>query len=142
MRLLVVEGNTYLEGWCRRAEAVRLFKLDRIAGLAVLEVPAQVPDEAEPIDVDAGLFRPSPQDAAVMLELTPRGRWVADYYPCESVEELGEGRLRVVLRSPDARWVRGLALRLGDQGRVVAPEAVAAGVREDAARALSRYGLA
>ena len=142
MRLLVVEGNTYLEGWCRRAEAVRLFKLDRIADLTVLDVPAQVPDDAEPIDVDAGLFRPSPQDEAVTLELTPRGRWVADYYPCESVEELGEGRLRVVLRTPDTRWVRGLALRLGDQGRIVAPASLASGIRDDASRALAHYGLA
>ena len=30
MRLLVVEGRTYLEGWCRRAEAVRVFRLDRV----------------------------------------------------------------------------------------------------------------
>ncbi len=30
MRLLVVEGRTYLEGWCRRAEGVRLFRLDRV----------------------------------------------------------------------------------------------------------------
>ena len=30
MRLLVVEGRSYLEGWCRRAEAVRLFRLDRM----------------------------------------------------------------------------------------------------------------
>ncbi|WP_245667901.1 helix-turn-helix transcriptional regulator [Actinomadura macra] len=142
MRLLVVEGNTYLEGWCRRAEAVRLFKLDRIAGLTVLDVPAQVPDDAEPIDVDAGLFRPSPQDVRVTLELTPRGRWVADYYPCESVEELGEGRLRVVLRTPDTRWVRGLALRLGDQGRVTAPESLGLAIRDDAVRALARYGMA
>ncbi|MFV2214925.1 helix-turn-helix transcriptional regulator [Actinomadura sp. LOL_016] len=141
MRLLVVEGNTYLEGWCRRAEAVRLFKLDRITALTVLDDPAEVPDHAEPIDVDAGLFRPSPQDVRVTLELTPRGRWVADYYPCESVEELGEGRLRVVLPTPDTRWVRGLALRLGDQGRIVAPASVAAGVRDDAVRALARYGL-
>ncbi|HEY8480861.1 MAG TPA: WYL domain-containing protein [Spirillospora sp.] len=142
MRLLVVEGNTYLEGWCRRAEAVRLFRLDRIAGLEVLDTAAQVPEEAEPIDVDAGLFRPSPQDEAVTLELTPRGRWVADHYPCETVEELGEGRLRVVLRTPDTRWVRGLALRLGDQGRVVAPAELAEQIRGDAARALARYGVA
>ncbi|RFS83948.1 WYL domain-containing protein [Actinomadura spongiicola] len=141
MRLLVVDGNTYLEGWCRRAEAVRLFKLDRIADLSVLDVAAEVPDGAEPIDVDAGLFRPSPHDEAVTLELTPRGRWVADYYPCESVEEIGEGRLRVVLRTPDTRWVRGLALRLGGQGRVVAPERLASEIREDAARALASYGM-
>ncbi|KAB2348961.1 helix-turn-helix transcriptional regulator [Actinomadura rudentiformis] len=142
MRLLVVEGNTYLEGWCRRAEAVRVFRLDRIRDLTVLEVPAQVPDDAEPIDVDAGLFRPSPGDVRVTLELTPQGRWVADYYPCESVEELGEGRLRIVLRTPDTRWVRGLALRLGDQGRVVAPSELAAEIRSDAVRALAQYDKA
>jgi proteasome accessory factor C len=143
MRLLVVEGSTYLEGWCRRAEAVRLFRLDRITSLRVLdEVPAQVPEDAEPRDVDAGLYRPSPDDVVVTLELTAQGRWVADYYPCESVRELGEGRLEVVLRTSDTRWVRGLALRLGDQGRVVAPAELAAEVRGDAARALALYGHA
>ncbi|WP_018656427.1 helix-turn-helix transcriptional regulator [Actinomadura flavalba] len=139
MRVLVVEGSTYLEGWCRRAEAVRLFRLDRVTGLTVLDVPADIPDGAEPIDVDAGLFRPSPQDVRVTLELAPAGRWVADHYPCESVTELGEGRLRIVLRTPDTRWVRGLALRLGDQGRVVAPAALAGEIRADAAAALAHY---
>ncbi|WP_395111318.1 helix-turn-helix transcriptional regulator [Actinomadura sp. SCN-SB] len=139
MRLLVVEGNTYLEGWCRRAEAVRLFRLDRITALRRLDVPAQVPAEAEPRDVDAGLFRPSPGDTPVTLELTPQGRWVADYYPCDEVTELGEGRLRITLRTPDTRWIRGLALRLGDQGRVVAPADLADDIRADAARALKLY---
>ncbi|XVQ07735.1 helix-turn-helix transcriptional regulator [Spirillospora sp. CA-255316] len=139
MRLLVVEGNTYLEGWCRRAEAVRLFRLDRITGLTALDVPAQVPEEAEPRDVDAGLYRPAPGDLPVTIELTAQGRWVADYYPCEDVRELGEGRLRITLRTSDTRWVRGLALRLGDQGRVVDPPEVAEGVRADAARALALY---
>src|SRR5689334_24548780 len=69
MRLLVVEGRTYLEGWCRRAEAVRLFRLDRVLAMQVLDVPAAVPPEAEPVDVDEGLFRPSPQDVSVVLEL-------------------------------------------------------------------------
>jgi proteasome accessory factor C len=139
MRLLFVEGQSYLEGWCRRAEAVRLFRLDRIGRLSILDVPAQVPDDAEPVDVDRGLFRPAPDDVRVTVELAPSGRWVADYYPCESVEELGEGRLGVVLRTRDTRWVRGLALRLGDQGRVVGPAEVAALVRDDAERALALY---
>jgi proteasome accessory factor C len=140
MRLLFVEGGAYLEGWCRRAEAVRLFRLDRIVDLAILSLPAEVPGDAEPVDVDAGLFRPSPGDVRVTMELTAAGRWVADHYPCESVEELGEGRLRIVLRTPDTRWVRGLALRLGDLGRVVGPPELAAGVRADAERALALYG--
>jgi proteasome accessory factor C len=139
MRLLLVDGWSYLEGWCRRAEAVRLFRLDRIVALEVLDVTASIPEDAEPVDVDRGLFRPSPDDIRVVLELTPAGRWVADHYPCESVTDLGEGRLRVELRTRDTHWVRRLALRLAGDGAIVAPGDLAAQVRQDADRALGLY---
>jgi proteasome accessory factor C len=139
MRLLVVEGRTYLEGWCRRAEGVRLFRLDRVLDLDVLDAPAEVPDEAEHKDVDSGLFTPSESDERVELELSPLARWVTEDYPCESVTELGDGRLSVVLRTPDTRWVRRLALRLGEDGRVVAPAALADEVRAAATAALALY---
>jgi proteasome accessory factor C len=139
MRLLVVEGRTYLEGWCRRAEGVRLFRLDRVLDLEVLDVPAEVPAEAEQKDVDAGLFRPSESDVRVELELAADARWVAEYWPCESVTEAGEGRLRAVLLTPDTSWVRRLALRLGEDARVVAPEALAEEVRAAASAALALY---
>ena len=139
MRLLIVEGRTYLEGWCRRAEAVRLFRLDRVLALDVLEVAAEVPADAEPVDVDRGLFRPSAEDLNVVIDLAPLGRWVAEYYPCDTVEELGDGRLRVTLRTPDPGWVRRLALRLGENGRIVAPADLSVRVREDASAALAQY---
>jgi proteasome accessory factor C len=139
MRLLVVEGRPYLEGWCLRAEAVRLFRLDRVLALDVLDVPASPPAEATPVDVDQGLFRPSPDDVRVELELSAAGRWVAEYYPCESVSDLDDGRLRVVLRTPDTGWVRRLALRLGEDGRVVAPASLATEVRQAATAALANY---
>jgi len=139
MRLLVVEGQTYLEGWCLRAEAVRLFRMDRVLGLTVLDEPASVPAQAQHRDVDLGLFRPSADDVRVELELSVGGRWVAEYYPCEQVDELGDGRLRVGLRTPDTRWVRRLAMRLGEDGRVISPPGLAAEIREDAAAALAQY---
>jgi proteasome accessory factor C len=139
MRLLVVDGRAYLEGWCRRAEGVRLFRLDRILGLDVLDVPASVPEEAQPVDVDQGLFRPSADDVHVTLEVSAAGRWVAEYYPCESAEELPDGWLRIRLRTPDTRWVRRLALRLGEDGRIIAPEELRAHIRDDASAALAAY---
>jgi predicted DNA-binding transcriptional regulator YafY len=139
MRLLVVEGRTYLEGWCRRAEAVRLFRLDRVLAATVLDVAASVPEAAEPVDVDQGLFRPSPDDVLVTLELAAGGRWVAEHYPCEEITDLDDGRLRAVIRTPDTRWVVRLALRLGEDARVVSPPELAARVREDAAAALAQY---
>jgi len=139
MRLLVLDGRTYLEAWCRRAEAVRLFRLDRVLAIEVLDVAAEVPEEAEPRDPDSGPFRPSDADLDVVLELSPAGRWVAEYYPCEEIADLGEGRLRVSLRTPDTRWVRRLALRLGEDGRVISPPELAGQVRDDASAALAQY---
>ena len=139
MRLLVVEGRTYLEGWCRRAEGVRLFRLDRVLSVDVLDVPAEVPASAEPVDVDAALFRASPADVLVELELGPAARSVAEDYLCESMTELADGRLRIALRTPDTAWVRRLALRLGEDVRVVSPPALAEEVAASAAATLALY---
>jgi proteasome accessory factor C len=139
MRLLVVEGRTYLEGWCRLAEGVRKFRLDRVLDVTVLDVPASVPEEAEWADVDAGLFQPSEADVLVELELAAGARWVAEYYPCESMTELGEGRLRIAIRTPDTSLVRRLALRLGEEARVTAPAELADEVRAAAEEALALY---
>jgi proteasome accessory factor C len=141
MRLMVVEGRPYLEAWCLRAEGVRLFRLDRVLSLAVLDVPAELPADAEPLDVDQGLFRPSAADVQVTLELSAEGRWVAEYYPCESVTELGDGRLQVVLRTPDTGWVRRLALGLGEDGRVISPSSLVTEVRDAASAALANYAV-
>ncbi|GGL14050.1 protein pafC [Sphaerisporangium melleum] len=138
-RLVMADGRSYLEGWCYRADGMRLFRLDRMIGVEMLDVPADLPEDAEPIDITDGVFRPSPTDELVVLELTPAGRWVAEYYPCEEVSELGEGRLRVTLRARDQGWIVRLALRLGDSGRVISPVSLADRVRETASAALAHY---
>lgn len=139
MRMLLADGRTYLEAWCHRAEGVRLFRLDRVAAAEALDVAAEPPPQARPRDLSAGLFQPSPEDLLATLELEPAAAWVAEYYPCEEVEDIGSGRLRVRLRVGDPRWLRRLALRLGDTARIVEPSAVAAEVREEARRALAAY---
>lgn len=139
MRLFLADGRLYLEGWCRRAESVRLFRLDRVAAARLLDLPADVPPHAKPRDLSAGVFQPSPDDEIITLELEPPGRWVADYYPCEGVEALAGDRLRVRLRTADDRWVRRLMLRLGEAGRVVDPPRLAEDVRAAAREALAAY---
>jgi proteasome accessory factor C len=140
MRVTVADGRSYLEGWCHRAEAVRTFRLDRIAEVRVLDIPAEVPPQAQLRDLDAGLFQPSPDDAVVTIALQPSGAWVSEYYPCESVDRADDGTSVVRLRTADTRWVRRLMLRLGRSGRVLAPASLADEVREDAVAALERYG--
>ncbi len=141
MRLLAVQGRLYLEGWCRRASDVRLFRLDRIAFLSILDIAAEVPPQARQRDLAAGLFQPSPTDEVVTLELEPRGRWVAEYYPCESIEELPGNRLRIRLRTADRRWLVRLTLRLGGAVQVIAPDELVEEVRASAQAALSAYAV-
>jgi proteasome accessory factor C len=139
IRLHVVTGRTYLEGWCRRVEDVRLFRLDRVVKVEILDAPSEPPPEAQPRDLSEGLFQPGPDDETVVLELTPQGGWVADNYPYESREDLPDGGIRLTLRTPDTRWVQRLALRLGASGRIVAPAALARTVQDEAKAALQAY---
>jgi proteasome accessory factor C len=138
MRVLVVDQLPYLEGWCRLADGVRIFRLDRVVDLRVLDLAAEVPEQAQMRDVSAGLFQPSESDAVVVLDLDPSARWVADYYPCESVTTEG-AVTRATLRTADLGWVTRLVLRTGGAVRVVAPDSLRAAVRDEAARALSAY---
>ncbi len=140
MRAVTVDGVGYLEGWCHSSEAVRTFRLDRVVAAEVLDAPAAPPPEAT-LPTDSGTFHPSPGDVLVTLDLAPRARWVSDYYPCESVQELADGSARVVLRTADARLVRRLVLRLGGSATVVQPPELAAAVVSDAEAALAAYGV-
>ncbi|MBF9068522.1 helix-turn-helix transcriptional regulator [Streptacidiphilus fuscans] len=135
---LVTEGHTYLEAWCRLSEDRRIFRLDRIAEIKVLDTPAD-PPKLELRDLSEGMMRPSTDDPQVVLEVGPAGRWVAEYYPHEAAEEQPDGGLRIVLRTPDPSSLLRLALRLGPDGRVLAPESLAAQAREVASRALAGY---
>ncbi len=139
MRLLSVDGRWYLEGWCRRVDDVRLFRLDRILSAELLETVAEVPEEAEPRDMSEGLFRPAPDDPVVVLELTAAAAWVSDYYPCEDVVELPDGGQRVTLRARDLQWLRRLALQMSGSVRVVEPAGVGADTGGAARAALDRY---
>lgn len=139
MRVLVAEGHTYLEGWCYLADDTRLFRLDRIHSVSMLDVPATPPPRATRRDLSGGLFQASPNDLLATLELSPLARWVADYYPMESVEEAADGRLRVSLRAGDPQWLRRLVLRLGGEAKVLAPVELASQVTADAAAALTAY---
>jgi proteasome accessory factor C len=135
---LITEGHTYLEAWCRLSEDRRMFRLDRIAEIKVLDTPSD-PPPLELRDLSEGLVHPSSEDPQVVLEVAPGGRWVAEYYPHESAEELPDGGLRIVLRTPDPSSLLRLVLRLGPDGRVLAPASLAEQARRAAGAALARY---
>ncbi|MFT2017142.1 helix-turn-helix transcriptional regulator [Streptomyces sp. 796.1] len=137
IRLFVV-GHTYVEAWCRLSEARRTFRLDRVAEIKLLDEVSD-PPPIELRDLSAGLVQPAAEDPEVVIEVTPAGRWVAEYYPHDDAEELADGGLRITLRTPDPGSLRRLALRLGKDGRIVAPLELADSARDAARSALAGY---
>jgi proteasome accessory factor C len=139
MRLVVSEGRTYLEAWCRLAEDVRLFRLDRIAAVKLLDLPSEPPPQATPRDLSNGMFQPSEQDLLATVKLAPPARWVAEYYPNESVEEGPDDSLIVKLRVADTAWLQRLVLRLGGAATVLDPPDLSTQIAATARDALSAY---
>jgi proteasome accessory factor C len=139
MRLISFDAHWYLEGWCHRAEDVRLFRLDRIEALAILDEDGTPPATAEPRDLDSGVFTPHEQDQLVRLALGPGAVWVGDYYPTESFDPAPDGGALVTLRTADTAWLRRLMWRLGSQARVLEPSGLALEVRLGARKALEAY---
>jgi proteasome accessory factor C len=135
------EGAWYVRGYCHLARDERLFRVDRVFGVEVLEdtfTPATVADAEA-----GGVFEPGPETPRVTLELAPAARWVVETYPVDEVGPAGgpEGWLRVGLRVSAMPWLERLLVRLGPDVRVVdadVPELARAG-RDAARRILSRY---
>jgi proteasome accessory factor C len=142
MRLLLVEGRSYLEAWCRTVEEVRLFRLDRIEHVTTLDEPAQPPPHARPADVSAGLFRARPDQQTAVLTLAPDARWVAEYYPIDELIEGEGGTATVRMRYAETDWMVRLVLGLGADVIVRDPPELAATVAQRALAALRRSSAA
>ncbi|HET7397113.1 MAG TPA: WYL domain-containing protein [Intrasporangium sp.] len=140
MRIVNLDGHWYLEGWCHRAVGVRLFRLDRVEAVTVLDEDGTPPPQAAPRDLDVDLFVPGENDVTVVLEADREAAWVADYYPNEGVEQVAGGSLRITMRVGDPTLVRRLVLQLGGALRVVEPVQLAEAVAAEARAALTAYG--
>ncbi len=142
LRMFTADGRSYLEGWCRLAEGLRVFRVDRIDDVQVLDEPAAFPEGVQPRDLSGGVFQPASEHLLVTLRLGRAYAWVADYY---QVEEAGEdadtddGRLRIDLRVADPAWVRAMVLGSAGQVEVLGPQWLAEDVHREAERALAAY---
>src|SRR5205814_1575265 len=125
----------------RRADAVRLFRVDRIDGMTELDEPAAPPPQAQPTDLSDGVFLPSADQPLVTLRVGRSGRWITEYYPCEQVVEESPEHWLVSLRAADLGWARRLVLGLGPEVTVVSPPELAEAVWDQAQVALAAYGV-
>jgi len=114
VRVFARDGAWYVSGWCRSAEADRVFRLDRIH-------TAEPKDEqfAPRESTSEDHFAPDPSDPRMVIELDQSAAWVADYYPIEAREEGVDGSIVVTMAVTATSWIERLLLQLGPHARVL-----------------------
>jgi proteasome accessory factor C len=134
LRLLLVDGQSYLEAWCLAAADLRIFRLDRIQAAQVLDTPIS----AHPTPpMREGVFDSDTATWRVRLALAQRAEWVLDAYPSTVVAR--EPDLVVELPVADLGWAKQLVMRLGGAARPLAPPELVDAVRKETADALAGY---
>jgi proteasome accessory factor C len=137
--VFAAEGQWYVDAWCHRAGDDRLFRVDRVRGVRPTGEHFD-PAAGAGGGVTAGTFHPRPSDRRVTLLLNADVGWVAESYPMETVDQMPDGRLKVVLVANERAWLERLLLRLGPSAEVLEPAEVRAEAAEAARRLLIRYG--
>ena len=139
MRVFEADGHAYLDAWCRSAEGLRVFRVDRIEDVVLLDEPSRPPVDVELRDLAGGVYQPSAEHLLAVLRVSEAYAWVADYYLAEQVDELPDGGVQVSMRVSEPTLVRSLVLGSGGQVEVLSPGWLAESIRADAQRALSAY---
>ncbi len=145
-------GAWYVAGYCHLAHDHRLFRVERVVDVSLLEETFERPARAPGGDPGAG-FMLGHQLPRVTLDLAPAARWVVEAYPVDEAIELGDSAgsgdapgdgerwLRVRLAVAATPWLERLLVRLGRHARVVEADdpALRAAGPAAAARILARY---
>ncbi|MCH9667814.1 MAG: YafY family transcriptional regulator [Actinomycetia bacterium] len=142
IRVVLVADHTYLEAWCRSAEGVRLFRLDRIVEARVLEEPSAPPSPAVQAGPDTSLFDPDTADPSLptaTLLVERSAAWMFDYYPLRLVREFPDGSCEAAMTYASEQWMARFVLGFGSAVRVREPKRLAERVRRSALVALEAY---
>lgn len=130
-------GNWYVQGHCEQAGGKRVFRIDRIRSLQVMESVFAPPDET----VSPSAFQARDTDPRVVLRLAPTASWVLERYPTEKQAHLDSGAIEATLPVSEIGRLERLLLQLGTQAelRHADPPVADDQARLAAQRVLARY---
>jgi proteasome accessory factor C len=137
--LIAALGRAYLIGWDHLSSDERMFRIDRIKRVTLLDEVADAPEDFDP-EKYKGAWLGHGGEGTVTLEISPAAaRWFEDYYPVENSKELDDGWRAVTLVVGGTRWAATLAVTLGPHVRTVEPPALWDEARALAKRIAARY---
>lgn len=138
VEIITQEGIAYLQGWSVTAAGWRLYRLDRIEEVDILDSSSM--SHGSPPDLSEGWLVHASSKTDVVLELLPEASWLTWIHPVKEVDSLPDGRLRVVMEVVNDSWFGGLLLSLGTDVISVDPSSARDVAVREAQRALVLYG--
>ncbi|MFV0320523.1 MAG: helix-turn-helix transcriptional regulator [Microbacterium sp.] len=138
IRILAIDAQWYLRGWCHLRQAVRTFHLERVSDLVVTQTPAAAHDDSE-----TELFT-GPHGEVVARIRYPEhvAPLLGQYLDHAEVEAKADatGRSTATLHVSDPRALKRLAARRGGAVEVLEPDEARVAAAEWARAALAQYG--
>lgn len=119
-----VDDVAYLDAWCHKADADRVFRLDRMLQVRALESAVADPS-ARPRDLTQTWFTEE-EVPSVTLRLQPAAFWVSEYFPIGERRDAPGGCIDVTLPVSSEAWLMRLLLRLAPHAAVLEPPGHAA----------------
>lgn len=136
-------GAWYLIGYCHMRDEIRIFALDRIRDIELINQKFTIPKEffiEEYLGDSLHMERGEPVDVAIKFD-PYQARWIRErvWHPSQSIEELPDGSiiLRMLVGSLDEvkRW----AMSFGDRAEVLEPERLREEIHGEIKRVIEIY---
>lgn len=145
-RLVHYRDNWYLDAWCHMRVGLRIFALDRIDTVELLDEAA---DDLSDADLDErlarsyGIFSGVPRASAVLRFSAHMARWVAEelWHPQQQGQWLTDGRYELTIPFADPTELVRDILRYGPDVEVVRPDTLRKLVCQQLAATLAHYEL-
>jgi proteasome accessory factor C len=133
---VISSGAWYVIAYCESSEGLRIFRLDRVAGVAQIHEQYEIPETFRVGEVLSSHKAFASQSAPAMkVRYSPRiARWIAER---EEGETGSDGSFVVDHPLADIDWGVRHVLQYGAEAEVLEPETVRAAVRARLARAAS-----
>jgi proteasome accessory factor C len=130
--LVFSRGHWYVIGHSVEADAVRVFRLDRVLEAEPTAETFEIPSDFDPADYveEGAVFQAGEEVEAVVRYSRSIARWISER---EEVEENPDGSVVVRHRVADPRWIVRHVLSYGPEAEIVEPAEMRDLVRETVA---------
>jgi len=146
-RLVHYRNAWYLDAWCHRSDALRVFALDAIEEARMIDRKARNVSTAEidrELGAGYGIYRGRNLRWAVLRFSADAARWVRAevWHPKQEARTLEDGGYELKIPYADTPELEMDILRHGEQVEVVSPDALRRRIAERLGAARARYGEA